>query len=174
MRIDFLSFCASLFLFVVIYSCENNSKRNEAPVAPKGMRYVDISRSGMSLFVAAPDSTSGVLDTLFDSSSKVYLSVGKAFKLIVEENEMSIATKKEELKNTTSEIELVKSYVVDNDSCLLWETTIGEISKHHFYYVFKYGKRRISFTSPAEEIFSKQEAAQMLEACKLTTEKITN
>ena len=162
-----------LFVLVVLFfvSCLNKESNSTIQQAPNGYRYVDISKSGMNLFVAAPDSTVGVVDTVFDSSSKVYISVGQGFKLIIEESALSIAQKKEEIVNTTSDVDLLKQYIVDTDSSLLWQTTIGDLSKFHVYYLFKSDNRQFSFSSPNDEIFSQEQATKMLQASRLAIEK---
>ena len=157
-------------VFVFCISCSSDESKKEFPTAV-GYRFVDISKSGMNLYVAAPDSTVGVVDKLFDSSSKVYLNVGRAFKIIIEESSLTITQKKEEISNSTSDIEVLKKYYVSTDSTLLWETTIGDLSKFHFYYLFKSGDRQFSFSSPADEIFSQDQAAAMLKASSMSIQK---
>ena len=169
MKSTFYIFCFFAIISIVFFSCSTNN--TQLPVAPKGKKFVDISKSGMNLYVAVPDSTFGILDTLFDSSSKVILKVGESFQVIVEEKETTTKQMKEEINNTTSDIELVKNLLVDNDTSLIWETSIGEISKHHFYYILKAEGRSFTFCSPNDVIFSKKQIEEMLEASRASVVK---
>ena len=77
-----LKITVSLALILIIASC-GGKKKTENLVAPKGMAYFDISKTGMNTFVLIPDSSVGILDTSVQSSGEYVVKVGKDFQISI-------------------------------------------------------------------------------------------
>ena len=99
-----------LTLVAGMISC--GGKKDDAQeqlTAPAGMRYLDISRTGMNLFVLTTDSTRGVMDTVVQSSGEYLIKVGPSFQISITENPGDIAQKKADITN--DDVNKLKKYV---------------------------------------------------------------
>ncbi len=153
-------------------SCNGKKgEEQEQLIAPKGMRYLDIGRTGMNLFVLTLDSTAGVLDTIAQSSGEYLIKVGNGFQISVLENNGDIAQRKADITN--DDVNKLKKYLIDDATTLLWESGIADQSEFHFYHVGKVGDRTYVFEDVKGEPFSQLSIEKMLDACKQAKEKKT-
>ena len=160
------------FLFAALtalVSCGGKKETQEPLNAPAGMRYLDISRTGMNIYVLTPDSTKGMLDTVMQSSGEYVIKVGPNFQIQITENAGDIAQKKADITN--ADPVKLKKYVVDEPNTLMWESGIGDISEFHFYHIAKVGERTYVFEDVTGDAFSQDAIQKMLDACKQVKEK---
>lgn len=141
----------------------------EQLVAPQGMRYLDISRTGMNIYVLTPDSTKGILDTVMQSSGEYLIKLGPNFQVSVMENAGDIAQKKADITN--DDVNKLKKYVVDDATTLMWESGIADLSEFHFYHIAKVGDRTYVFEDIKGDAFTQDAIQKMLDACKAVKEK---
>ncbi len=155
-----------------IISCNGKKGEDQEQLtAPKGMRYLDIGRTGMNLFVLTLDSTAGILDTIAQSSGEYLIKVGNGFQVSVLENNGDIAQRKADITN--DDVNKLKKYVIDDATTLMWESGIADQSEFHFYHVAKVGERTYVFEDIKGEPFSQATVEKMLDACKQAKEKKT-
>lgn len=160
----------ALVLVAGIISCGGKKEdTQETLTAPAGMKYLDISRTGMNLYVLTPDSTKGMLDTVAQSSGEYVIKLGKDFQISVLENAGDIAQRKADITN--DDVNKLKKYVVDDATTLLWESGIGDLSEFHFYHIAKVGDRTYVFEDVRGDAFSQDAIQKMLDACKAVKEK---
>lgn len=163
--INITAVCLSL----LVVSC-SGSKPEEALVAPAGMQYLDISKTGMNLNILIPDSTKGPLDTVLQTYGTYEIKRGAGFQIAITEDGGDAATKKAD--NANADVNLVKKYLVDDANTLLWESGIGDLSEFHFFYSAKIGNRTYAFEDIKGDAFTKEDAQKMLDACKSAKEII--
>ena len=159
----------SIALVVMIISCGGKKHEEENLVAPAGMNYYDISKTGMNAFILAPDSSIGIPDTSVLSSGEYLIKVGKDFQISIIENPGDINQRKADIAG--DDVNKLKKYVIDEPTTLMWESGIGDLSEFHFYYIAKIGTRTYVFEDIKGEQFSQQAIQKMLDACKQTKEK---
>jgi hypothetical protein len=162
-----LLLASAVFVSLLLVSC-GGSKEEEALVAPKGMRYFDISKTGMNLNILIPDSTKGTLDTVLQSWGAYEVKVGSNFQVSVLEDGGDAATKKAD--NANDDVNKVKQYVIDDPTTLLWESGVADLSEYHFFYSAKIGNRTYVFEDIKGDPFTKEDVQQMLDACKQAKE----
>jgi len=162
---------ATLLLAGMISCGGKKDDGQEQLSAPQGMRYLDISRTGMNLYILTPDSTKGVLDTVAQSSGEYLIKVGPGFQISVMENAGDIAQKKADITN--DDVNKLKKYVIDDATTLLWESGIADLSEFHFYHIAKVGDRTYVFEDIKGEAFTQDAIQKMLDACKQAKEKKT-
>lgn len=159
-----------LFLAAGIISCGGKKDDGQEQfTAPQGMKYLDISRTGMNLYVVTPDSTKGALDTVAQSSGEYLIKVGQVFQISVMENGGDIAQRKADITN--DDVNKLKKYVIDDATTLMWESGIADLSEFHFYHIAKVGERTYVFEDIKGEPFTQDAVQKMLDACKLVKEK---
>ena len=160
----------SLALIAMITSCGGKKQNDtESLVAPQGMRYFDISKTGMNTFVLIPDSSVGILDTVMQSSGEYLVKIGKEFQISVIETNGDLNQKKADIAG--DDVNKLKKYLVDDATTLFWESGIGDLSEFHFYHIAKLGNRSYVFEDIKGDPFSQQTAQKMLDACKQAKEK---
>ena len=164
MKFKFLISLA-LILTIVISSC---GTKDEELVAPKGMRYFDISNTGMNLNILIPDATVGMLDTAMKSWGAYEIKVGKNFQISIEEGDGDIEMVKADIGN--DEVNKLKRYLIQEPTTLVWESGIADIKEFHFYHITKIGTRSYVIHNIKEEVFSQEVIAKMLEAAKQVKE----
>lgn len=161
-----------LALMAGIISCGGKKDDGQEQLtAPQGMRYLDISRTGMNVYVLTPDSTKGVMDTVAQSSGEYVIKVGPTFQISIAENAGDIAQKKADITN--DDVNKLKKYVVDDATTLMWESGIADLSEFHFYHIAKVGERTYVFEDIRGEAFTQDAIQKMLDACKAVKEKKT-
>jgi len=161
-----------LALMAGIASCGGKKDDGQEQLtAPAGMRYLDISRTGMNLYVLTPDSTKGILDTVVQSSGEYLVKVGPGFQVSITENAGDIAQKKADITN--DDVNKLKKYVIDDATTLMWESGIADLSEFHFYHIAKVGDRTYVFEDIKGEAFTQDAVQKMLDACKGAKEKMT-
>lgn len=161
-------FAVSIVCISLLFVSCGGSKEQEPLVAPAGMRYLDISRTGMNLNVLAPDSTKGSLDTVLQSWGAYEIKAGPNFQISILEDGGTTATKKAD--NGNDDVNKVKQYVIDEPNTLLWESGIGDLSEFHFFHSAKIGERTYVFEDIKGDPFTKEAIQQMLDACKQAKE----
>jgi len=164
-----LKITLSLALIFIITSCGGKKEENENLVAPAGMRYFDISKTGMNAFVLISDSTGGILDTIMQSSGEYLVKVGKYFQISVVETTGNLNQRKADIAG--DDVNKLKKYITDDATTLMWESGIGDLSEFHFYHIAKLGDRTYVFEDIKGEPFSQQAVQKMLDACKQSKEK---
>lgn len=168
----FLKITLMLALIASIISCNGKKgEEQEQLAAPKGMRYLDISKTGMNLYVLMPDSAAGILDTIAQSSGEYLIKVGNAFQISVLENNGDVAQRKADITN--DDVNKLKKYVIDDASTLMWESGIADMSEFHFYHIGKVGERTYVFEDIKGDPFTLEAVQKMLDACKQAKEKKT-
>ena len=165
-----LNITLSLALVALVTSCGGKKQNeNEALVAPQGLRYFDISKTGMNAFVLIPDSSFGILDTVMQSSGEYLVKVGKDYQVAIVETAGDLNQKKADVAG--DDVNKLKKYIVDEATTLMWESGIGDLSEFHFYHIAKLGNRTYVFEDIKGESFSQQAIQKMLDACKQVKEK---
>lgn len=158
---------ALVSFFVSCGGKKDNSQ--ETLSAPAGMRYLDISRTGMNIYVLVPDSTKGILDTVVQSSGEYLIKVGPVFQVQITESAGDIAQRKADITN--DDVNKLKKYVIDEPGTLMWESGIADMSEFHFYHIAKVGDRTYVFEDVRGEAFSQEAIQKMLDACRAVKEK---
>jgi hypothetical protein len=166
---SFLKIILSLGLVATMASCGGKKIEAENLVAPQGMRYFDISKTGMNAFVLIPDSSMGILDTVMQSSGEYLIKIGKDFQIAVVETPGDINQRKADI--ASDDVNKLKKYIVDDATTLMWESGIGDLSEFHFYHITKLGSRTYVFEDIKGEPFSQQAVQKMLDVCKQVKEK---
>ena len=159
----------SLALVLIIASCGEKRQDTENLVAPAGMRYFDISKTGMNAFVLIPDSSSGILDTVMQSSGEYLVKIGKDFQVAIVESTGDLNQRKADIAG--DDVNKLKKYITDDATTLMWESGIGDLSEFHFYHIATLGDRTYIFEDVKGEPFSQQAVQKMLDACKHSQEK---
>lgn len=157
---------AAVCFSVIAVSC-GGTKEQEPLVAPAGMQYIDISRTGMNMNVLIPDSTKGALDTVLQTYGTYEIKRG-SFQIAITEDGGDVATKKAD--NANDDVNKVKQYIIDEPNTLLWESGIGDLSEFHFFYSVKMGERTFVFEDIKGDAFTKEDIQKMLDACKAAKE----
>ncbi|MHB8260190.1 MAG: hypothetical protein ACYDCN_04960 [Bacteroidia bacterium] len=163
-----LKITVSLALILIIASCGGN-KKTENIVAPKGMSYFDISKTGMNAFILIPDSSVGILDTRIQSSGEYIVKVGKDFQISIIETQGDVNQKKVDI--ASDDVNKLKKYIVDEPTTLMWQSGIADLSEFHFYHIAKLGTRTYVFEDIKGEPFTQPAIQKMLDACKQVKEK---
>ncbi len=132
--------------------------------APPGMTYLDISRTGMNVYVLVPDSSVGSLDTMMQSWGAYEIKRGKDFQISIEENNGDIENVKKDI--AMDEVNKFKKYLIEEPNTLLWESGIGDLSEFHFYQVIKAGNRSYVIHDIKNDLFGQKPIEKMLEAAK--------
>ena len=160
----------SVACIMMVFACGGKKKGDsENLVAPQGARYFDISKTGMNAFVLIPDSSVGILDTVMMSNGEYQVKVGKDFQVAITETPGDIRQRKADI--ASDDVNKLKKYVIDNETTLMWESGIGDLSEFHFYQVSKLGNRTYVFEDIKGEPFSQQATQKMLDWSKLAKEK---
>lgn len=165
----FFKLTLSFALILTIVSCGGKKNENENLVAPKGMRYFDIGKTGMNAFILIPDSSVGILDTTMQSSGEYLIKVGKDFQISITETAGDINQRKADI--ASDDVNKLKKYITDEPTILMWESSIADLSEFHFYNIVKLGTRTYVFEDVQGEPFSQQAIQKMLDACKQAKEK---
>jgi hypothetical protein len=161
-------FICSIFALGAMFfnSCGNSGKETAAVDlnAPEGMRYLNISKTGMNLYVLCPDSTKGQLDTVMQSYGTFELKMGKDFQISILEGEGDIKTVKSDIAN--NDVNQFKRFLVDEANTLVWESAIAENPEFHFYTIQKVGNRSYVIEDIKGEPFTQAATEAMLNAAK--------
>lgn len=166
----FISAICLLALAAGIVSCNGKQEdTQESPIPPAGMQYLDISRTGMNIYVLVPDSTKGILDTVAQTSGEYIIKVGPGFQIQITENAGDIAQRKADITN--DDVNALKKYVIDEPGTLMWESGIADMSEYHFYHIAKVGDRTYVFEDVRGDAFTQEAIQKMLDACKQVKEK---
>ena len=160
----------TLAIATTIISCNGGKKEEKQDLtAPQGMRYFDISKTGMNVYMLIPDSTVGVLDTSMQSSGEYLVKVGKEFQVSIIETGGDVKQRKADIE--ADDVNKLKKYITDDSTTIMWQSGIADMNEFHFYHVNKLGSRTYVFEDIKGEPFSEQSVQKMLDACKKAQEK---
>lgn len=160
---------AALALPLMWTAC-NGDKPTEVQeeVVPKGMVAVSLEKMGQPVKINAPDSTSGIMDTMATPNG-IQVRVGSKFDLLVNAGgpeETDLAAQKSLIEATDAGM---STFTVNDATTLVWETKFGDLSMFHFYTVVKVGNDtyyvRDNITNPDNQ-FKKEDVDRMLESAK--------
>src|ERR1700741_1278719 len=159
-----LIFAMIVFATLVVSGCGGKKAEEESLTPPPGMRYLDISSTGMNLNVLIPDDKAGVLDTVMQSWGGYEIKVGKEFQVSIEEGAGDVEMVKSD--NAGNDVNKLKRYLVEEPTTLVWESGVADLSEFHFYCVLKVGARSYVIQDIKGEPFSQKAIESMLEAAK--------
>jgi hypothetical protein len=154
----------SLLTSIYFTGCGSQKGEEESLTPPSGMRYLNISRTGMNLNVLTPDSLAGILDTVMQSWGAYEIKVGKDFQISVEEGEGDVAMVKSD--NSNNDVNKLKKYIVDDPTTLVWESGVADLSEFHFYHIAKVGGRSYIVQDIKGEPFSQKAIEKMIDCAK--------
>ena len=160
---------AAIALPLLWTSCGDKPEEIQEEVIPQGMVAVDLSNMGHPVKINAPDSASGIMDTMATPNG-IQVRVGSKFDLLVNiggPEEIDLAQQKTLIDFGTN------TFTVNDATTLVWETKYGEgdgaVSVYHFYTLVKVGEDtyyvRDNNTNPDNQ-FKKEDVDRMLEAAK--------
>lgn len=159
---------AALALPLFFMSCGEEKTPETEDVIPAGMRAVVLDKMGMPVKINAPDSTSGILDTM-STPNGAQVRVGNNFDLLVniggaEESDLPAIKSLIEAQDAG-----MSTFTVNDATTLVWETKFGDLSMFHFYTLVKVGNdtyyvRDNTFNTNNQ--FKKEDVDRMLEASK--------
>ena len=159
-----------LTLCIVFTFCGGNQDKQEVK-APDGMVALDLSKFGKQFIIFVPDTTAAKLEITEQSWGALEIKVGKGFQLSITEDPGDIALKKSDIKS--NDVNLFKSFIVDEPLTLEWESAITK-PEYHFYTIQKAGDNSyvIEDIVPADgEPLSKDAIEKMLESARKIVEK---
>ena len=161
---------SALTLSVLFTSCGNKETKQDIQ-APAGMVALDLSKYGKQFSVFVPDTTSAKLEVTEQSWGALEVKVGKNFHISITEDPGDMELTKSDIKS--NEINIFKSFVVDELLSIMWESLITK-PDFHFYSIQKIGANTYVFEDviPADgEPFSKDAIQKMFESSKTIIEK---
>ncbi len=154
----------SLLFGMLLCGCGNKEIVQDL-TPPPGMSYLDISKTGMNIYMLVPDSTVGILDTVMQSWGAYDIKVGKDFQISIEENEGDVEMVKSD--NANNEVNKLKRYLIQEPTTLLWESGVADMaSEFHFYHIMKIGTRSYVIQNIKGEPFNQKAIEKMLDAAK--------
>ena len=161
---------SALTLSVLFTSCGNKETKQDIQ-APAGMFALDLSKYGKQFSVFVPDTTSAKLEVTEQSWGALEVKVGKNFHISITEDPGDMELRKSDIKS--NDINIFKSFVVDEPLSIMWESLITK-PEFHFYSIQKIGANTYVFEDviPADgEPFSKDAIQKMFESSKTIIEK---
>jgi hypothetical protein len=123
----------------LLISC-GNSKTNETTSSVSGTKEVQLKINGNPLSISTPsDSTKGKLEITLQSWGATEITLGKDFKMSIEEGAGDIQLTKSDIAG--DEVFKLKRYLKDEPTLLFWESKNADLpdSKFHFYMINKIG-----------------------------------
>lgn len=165
-----LTILAALAITTTFTSCDGGDKKEEIQ-APAGMVALDLSKYGKQFSIFVPDTTSSKLSVTEQSWGALEIKVGKTFQISITEDPGDIELKKSDIKS--NDINVFKSYVVEEPLTIMWESEITK-PEYHFYSIQKIGGNSYVFEDivPADgEPLGKEAIQKMLDSAKKIVEK---
>lgn len=163
---------AALALPLLWSACGEEKPKEAEEVIPKGMVGVSLEKMGQPVKINAPDSVSGVMDTMATPNG-IQVRVGNHFDLLVNlggPEESDLAKVKALIEATDAGM---STFTVNDATTLVWETKFGEgdgaLSQFHFYTLVKVGTDTYYVRDNAfnpDNQFKKEDVDRMLEASK--------
>jgi len=169
MKKTFILFSA-LTLSIAFTSCGTKETKQDIE-APAGMVALDLSKYGKQFSVFVPDTTAAKLEITEQSWGALEVKVGKYFHISITEDPGDMELRKSDIKS--NDINVFKSFVVDEPASIMWESQITK-PEFHFYSIQKNGANTYVFEDvvPADgESFSKDAIQKMFESAKTIIEK---
>jgi hypothetical protein len=147
----------------VLFSCSNEKKEE---ISMAGMMELDLTSYGLPITINIPDSTKGRLQVVEQSWGAREITVGKAFRISINEGEDDIQLQKSD--NTANEVKKLKKYVVDEPITIFYEMEIPSInqSEFHFMTIVKAGNTSYTVKDIDGEQYGEEAVKQMLESAK--------
>ena len=161
---------SALTLSVAFTSCGSKETKQDIQ-APSGMFALDLSKYGKQFSVFVPDTTSAKLEVTEQSWGALEVKVGKNFHISITEDPGDMELRKSDIKS--NDINVFKSFVVDEPLSIMWESQITK-PEFHFYSIQKNGANTYVFEDvvPADgEPFPKEAIQKMFESAKTIIEK---
>lgn len=161
----------SVLAFTTLITSCNGGDKKEQIQAPAGMVALDLSKYGKQFSIFVPDTTTSKLTILEQSWGALEIKVGKNFQISITEDPGDIELKKSDIKS--NDINVFKSYVVEEPLTIMWESQITK-PEYHFYSIQKAAGNTYVFEDivPADgEPLSKDAIQKMLDSVKQLVEK---
>ncbi len=149
---------------LIFTACNGEKKEEQKSMA--GMMELDLSSYGLPITIAVPDSNNGKLEIIEQSWGAREISVGKDFKITINEGEEDIQLQKSD--NTSNEVKKLKRYVIDEPETIMYEMEIPSInqSEYHFMTIVKSGNTSYTIKDIEGEPFGEETIKKMLDAAK--------
>ena len=161
----------SVFTFAIIIASCGGKEKKEDVQAPAGMVALDLSKFGKQFSVFVPDTTQAKLEITEQSWGALEIKVGKKFQLSITEDPGDMELRKSDIKS--NDINIFKSFVIDEPTAILWESEITK-PEYHFYLIQKIGNSTYVFEDiiPADgEPLGKDAIQKMFDSAKQIIEK---
>ncbi len=161
---------SALSLGIIFTSCGTKEAKQDIQ-APAGMLTLDLSKYGKQFSIFVPDTTAAKLEVTEQSWGALEVKVGKTFHISITEDPGDIELKKSDIKS--NDINVFKSYIVEEPLVIMWESQITK-PEFHFYYIQKVGTNSYVFEDvvPADgEPLSKEVIQKMFDSVKTIIEK---
>ncbi len=158
-------------LFFATTSC---GEKTETPTvqAPAGMLNLDLSKYGKQFSLFIPDTANAKLEIVEQSWGALEIKVGKNFQISITEDPGDIELKRSDVKS--NDINLFKSFLVEEPLSLMWESEITK-PEFHFYMIKKAGANSYVFEDivPADgEPIGKDNIQKMYDSAKTIVSKV--
>ena len=161
---------SALTLGIAFSSCGTKETTQDVQ-APGGMVTLDLSKYGKQFSIFVPDTTAAKLEVIEQSWGALEVRVGKTFHISITEDPGDIELRKSDIKS--NDINIFKSYLVEEPLSILWESQITK-PEYHFYTIQKNGTNSYVFEDvvPADgEPIGKEAIQKMFDSAKTIIEK---
>lgn len=161
---------SALTISIAFQSCGTKDAKQEIQ-APGGMVALDLSKYGKQFSIFVPDTTAAKLEITEQSWGALEVKVGKTFHVSITEDPGDMELRKSDIK--TNEINVFKSFVIDEPTNIMWESQITT-PEYHFYSIQKIGTNSYVFEDvvPADgQPIGKESVQKMFDSCKTIIEK---
>jgi len=151
-------------LTLSLASCDNKKETKEVPM---GMISLDLAKYGKQFSMYVPDTISEKLKIKEQSWGALEIKVGKDFFISITEDPGDIELIKSDIKS--NDIDVFKSFILQEPLTIAWQTTIAESPRFHFYSIQKIDKYSYVFSDVLPEdgsSFSKEAILKMVESAK--------
>lgn len=161
---------SALTLGIAFSSCGTKETTQDVQT-PGGMVSLDLSKYGKQFSIFVPDTTAAKLEVIEQSWGALEVRVGKTFHISITEDPGDIELRKSDIKS--NDINIFKSYLVEEPLSILWESQITK-PEYHFYTIQKNGTNSYVFEDvvPADgEPIGKEAIQKMFDSAKTIIEK---
>ncbi len=167
----FITLLSTLTLSLTVASCGGDEKKENIQ-APAGMVALDLTKYGKQFSIFVPDTVAAKLTVTEQQSGALHVIVGKNFRISITEDPGDIELQKTDLKG--NDVNVFKSYFVEEPTTLMWESAIFDKSEFHFYSIQKAAGNNYVFediVSTDGEPLGKEAIQKMLDSVKQIVEK---
>ena len=165
-----ITLLSALTLSIAIPSCGSKETTQDIQV-PGGMMTLDLSKYGKQFSIFVPDTTAAKLEVIEQTWGALEVKVGKNFHISITEDPGDIELKKSDIKS--NDVNVFKSYIVQEPLALMWESQITK-PEYHFYYIQKIGTKSYVFEDVVQstgEVIGKEFIQKMFDSVKTIIEK---